>query len=63
MLLALDIGNTNVKFGVFDEDTADAAYYVPRATWRDATEPSRQRLNPDRPWVASTIMRTWPSAR
>ena len=41
MLLALDIGNTNVKFGVFEEDAPDAPYYVPKATWRVATEPSR----------------------
>jgi type III pantothenate kinase len=40
MLLALDIGNTNIKFGVFDDD-ADSEPYVPRATWRINTERGR----------------------
>ena len=40
MLLALDVGNTNLTFGVFDEkDTS--SQYVPRATWRISTETSR----------------------
>ena len=41
MLLALDVGNTNVKFGVFEDGAGDATDYVPSATWRIATEPSR----------------------
>ncbi len=41
MLLALDIGNTNVKFGVFEDGGGDAQRYVPTATWRVATEPGR----------------------
>ena len=40
MLLALDIGNTNITFGVFDED-GGASRYVPSATWRIATEADR----------------------
>ena len=34
MLLAIDIGNTNIALGVFKED-------APKATWRLATDPSR----------------------
>ena len=41
MLLALDVGNTNITVGVFDGDAAGAAKYVPEATWRIATEPTR----------------------
>ncbi len=37
MLLALDIGNTNIKFGVFD----DAHGYSPAATWRVASDRKR----------------------
>jgi len=40
MLLALDIGNTNITFGVFNDD-AGSAQYAPAATWRIATEPGR----------------------
>ena len=40
MLLALDIGNTNVTFGVFDDD-GGSSRYVPSATWRIATEADR----------------------
>ena len=39
MLLTLDIGNTNITLGVFDGDGPER--YVPSATWRLATEPSR----------------------
>ncbi len=35
MLLAVDIGNTNITFGVFEDDSL-------RATWRMATEVHRQ---------------------
>lgn len=41
MILALDIGNTNIGFGVFDVDGAEASRYVPKATWRMATESGR----------------------
>ena len=40
MLLALDIGNTNITFGVFDAD-GGAPLYKPKATWRIATDRSR----------------------
>lgn len=40
MLLALDIGNTNISVGVFDADDKESRY-VPRATWRVATAPTR----------------------
>ena len=40
MLLALDVGNTNITFGVFD-DNAGSRQYEPTATWRIATEPGR----------------------
>ena len=40
MILALDIGNTNITFGVFREGS-DGDPYVPTATWRVATEPGR----------------------
>ena len=40
MLLALDIGNTNITFGVFDEGDGTSRY-VPSATWRIATEADR----------------------
>ena len=40
MLLALDIGNTNLTFGVFGDDDG-APMYTPSATWRVATEPVR----------------------
>lgn len=40
MLLTLDIGNTNITFGVFDE-TGGAPDYAPRATWRIATDRDR----------------------
>ncbi len=41
MLLALDIGNTNITFGVFDEDGGPPGYR-PRATWRIAADRARQ---------------------
>ncbi len=41
MLLALDIGNTNVTFGVFQDDGGDEASYTPALTWRVSTEPGR----------------------
>ena len=41
MLLALDIGNTNINFGVFEEDTVGADRFVPSATWRVATDARR----------------------
>jgi len=40
MLLARDIGNTNITFGVFG-DNGDESRYVPSATWRIATEADR----------------------
>ena len=40
MLLALDIGNTNITFGVFD-DASGQAEGLPSATWRVATEAGR----------------------
>ena len=40
MLLTLDIGNTNITFGVFDE-TGGAPDYAARATWRIATDRDR----------------------
>ena len=39
MLLALDIGNTNIKFGVFDDE--DVEPYSPAATWRLSTDRNR----------------------
>ena len=39
MLLALDIGNTNITLGVFDGDGAEK--FVPTATWRISTELDR----------------------
>lgn len=41
MLLALDVGNTNITFGVFDEDGVGAERFVPSASWRVATEVGR----------------------
>ena len=41
MLLALDIGNTNITFGVFGGDGANSERRAPSATWRVATEPGR----------------------
>ena len=41
MLLALDIGNTNITFGVFDEDGTGPERLAPSATWRVATEAGR----------------------
>jgi type III pantothenate kinase len=41
MLLALDIGNTNITFGVFDDGAAGASQYTPTATWRIAAQPGR----------------------
>ena len=38
MLLAMDIGNTNIALGVFKDD---GAKYEPSATWRLATEPAK----------------------
>lgn len=40
MLLALDIGNTNITFGIFNtnENSPDNS---PKATWRVATDPNR----------------------
>ncbi len=40
MLLALDIGNTNIKFGVFT-DGGDDDPYTPTASWRINTERGR----------------------
>ena len=39
MLLALDIGNTNIKIGVFDD--ADSNGYSPAATWRISSDRKR----------------------
>lgn len=41
MLLALDIGNTNITFGVFGEDGEGASRYAPSSRWRITTEPGR----------------------
>ena len=41
MLLAIDIGNTNITVGVFEEDDDTASRYIPKATWRIATKPER----------------------
>ena len=41
MLLALDIGNTNITFGVFGGDGSAESRYSPSATWRIATEADR----------------------
>ena len=41
MLLAVDIGNTNITLGVFDDSADDGPPYVPRATWRISTQPER----------------------
>ncbi len=41
MILALDIGNTNIVFGVFQVEGPEAARYSPKATWRMATESGR----------------------
>ena len=40
MILALDIGNTNITLGVFKVE-GDGDPFVPAATWRVATEPGR----------------------
>ena len=40
MLLALDIGNTNISIGVFDE-SGGPPDYRPGATWRIATDRAR----------------------
>ena len=40
MLLALDVGNTSITFGVFDGGEADTRY-APKATWRIAADSSR----------------------
>jgi type III pantothenate kinase len=40
MLLALDIGNTNIKFGVYT-DGGDGESYTPDASWRINTERGR----------------------
>ena len=40
MLLALDIGNTNIKIGVFADDPGDDPY-TPAAAWRINTERGR----------------------
>ena len=40
MLLALDIGNTNIKIGVFT-GSEDSSAYTPAATWRLNTERGR----------------------
>lgn len=40
MLLALDIGNTNITFGVFETGPAPRSHQ-PAATWRIATDSSR----------------------
>jgi type III pantothenate kinase len=40
MLLALDIGNTNITFGVF-ADGEDPQDHAPEATWRIATDSNR----------------------
>ena len=37
MLLALDVGNTNIKFGLFDRDGESAGTLV--HTWRSVTDP------------------------
>lgn len=43
MLLTIDIGNTNITFGVFEVgDGVDTSDYVPLARWRIASESSRQ---------------------
>lgn len=43
MLLAVDIGNTNITLGVFEIGNApDASDYAPAARWRISTEPGRQ---------------------
>ena len=39
MLLALDIGNSNITFGVFED--GGPSEYAPSATWRISTEPGR----------------------
>ena len=41
MLLAVDIGNTNISLGVFNTDETGEERYGPAATWRIATEPER----------------------
>ena len=41
MLLALDIGNTTITFGVFSDGGEDSQRYVPSATWRVATDPGK----------------------
>lgn len=40
MLLALDVGNTNITFGVFGDGEADPKY-TPNATWRIASDSTR----------------------
>ena len=40
MLLALDIGNTNIKIGVFADEAGDEPY-MPAASWRINTERGR----------------------
>lgn len=41
MLLALDIGNTTVTFGVFGDQGEAPERYAPSATWRVATDPGK----------------------
>ena len=40
MLLALDVGNTSITFGVFNGGEGDSRY-APKATWRIAADSSR----------------------
>ena len=53
MLLALDIGNTNIKIGVFDD--ADSNGYSPAATWRISSDRKRMTFlrmsTPPRCWA------------
>ncbi len=38
MILAVDVGNTNISLGVFDPSSQGPSRYTPRATWRVSTD-------------------------
>ncbi|MEO1221326.1 MAG: type III pantothenate kinase, partial [Pseudomonadota bacterium] len=41
MLLAADVGNTNVVFALFEPDGEGSFVTPPKARWRIATDPRR----------------------
>ncbi len=41
MLLTVDIGNTHIALGVFNDESGEAPPHSPLATWRISTDPAR----------------------